>query len=453
MEEEKKNEKTNANTNQDFEVLDFDSAPSSTSNDNVSSDDIIEDVISENVKETNDGDILEETDSTTDDSVVSSPEETDSTTGDSISSTSEDTDSTTDNSIVSNPKEKVIKKEVVKEKEIVEKSDNSKQNNESKNTSNEKTDTKEENQKNDTTVSNNDNVVVKEVVVKKRSVLPTIIMIFVFILLIGAIFALPYINEYFETGKLPGSSNKNSNTNTDTPIDNTQEKEEEKTFSSGIDVKEVLSDIKNIKSYKYENLTSVYVTDEKNEKFTMENNLTYSFNDTKYKIDMNINIADFKYNVTDFYEKLDDKYYIYQNDITTNKYNKDELNQDKFNTIYNLFNNTINYLETNYEIESEKQLDNNETIDITLKTNKDILKNLSYETSRIENNIDTSKLSINEVIVDLYFDSSKELTRIEFTIEDKNIYQNEIDGTIESAVSKYTFSDFNEIKDIELPNI
>ena len=436
MEEEKKNEETNTNTNQDFEVLDFDSAPSSTSNDNVSSDDIIEDVISENVKETNDGDILEEADNTTDDS---------------ISSISEETDNTTDNSIVSNPKEKVIKKEVVKEKEIVEKSDNSKKNNESENTSNEKRDTKEENQKNDTTVSNNDNVVVKEVVVKKRSVLPTIIMIFVFILLIGAIFALPYINEYFETGQLPGSSNKNSNT--DTPIDNTQEKDEEKTFSSGIDVKEVLSDIKNIKSYKYENLTSVYVTDEKNEKFTMENNLTYSFNDTKYKVDMNINIADFKYDVTDFYEKLDDKYYIYQNDITTNKYNKDELNQDKFNTIYNLFNNTINYLETNYEIESEKQLDNNETIDITLKTNKDILKNLSYETSRVENNIDTSKLSINEVIVDLYFDSSKELTRIEFTIEDKNIYQNEIDGTIESAVSKYTFSDFNEIKDIELPNI
>lgn len=350
----------------------------------------------------------------------------------------------------SKPKEeKVIKKEIIKEKvvnkNVEQKIDNPKQ------------DKKNNSKKNSKEIKNNNdntNNVTKEIVVKKKSVIPTLVMIFVFLLLIGSIFALPYINDYFESKK---NQNNNTTNNTVSPTQTDDENNniDDESFKSNIDIDAILNDIKDIKSYKYENLINVYVKDEKNETFTIKNNLIYSFNETKYKIETSKTIADFSYNTVDYYEKIDDKYYIYQNDITTNSYIKDELTQDKFNTIYNLFNNTINYLSDNYEITNEKKNNNStdENINITLKTNIDLLKNLSYETSRISNNIDISKLSTKDVMVDLYFNNDKELTKIEFSIEDKNIYQDTIDGKVESAVSKYTFSNFNNIKDITLPNL
>lgn len=115
----------------------------------------------------------------------------------------------------------------------------------------------------------------------------------------------------------------------------------------------------------------------------------------------------------------------------------------------------IDYLIKDNRIVAEKQIivDDNNHINITIKTDANMLENLSFETDKIQNKIDISKLDIDGIEIELYLDENKDLYKIEFSIEDKNIYQKDIDGDIESIISKYTFDNFNKVKDISLPSI
>ncbi len=346
------------------------------------------------------------------------------------------------------PIEKVIKKETVK-KTITEQKV---QNNKNNNSNNKEAKEKAKENKNSNNTPNN-NVVVKEVVVKKKSIASIIVMIIVFLLLIGAIFALPYVTEFLEKNKAGNTQTSNNTETTQTEENNTTENDND--FKSDIDVEKVLTEIKDIKSYSFENVTDVYVKDKNSETLSIKNDNIYSFNETKYKVEMNKLVADFSYDTVDYYEKLDNTYNSYLQDITTKEYTKSQITSDAFNAVYNLFADTIDYLIEDNEITNEKQInvDGESHINITLSTSIDILKNLSFETNRIQNKIDISKLVIDEVKVELYFDQDKNLYKIEFNVEDKNIYQEDIDGEIESAVSKYTFENFNEIKDISIPGI
>ena len=399
------------NTNEDVEILDFNDSNASLDN---NQDNIIQNEVIDEVSPDKDNNIVNDT-------------------NDNIT------------------KEKVIKKETVKKIVTEQKVEDNKSNNNSSNNDKKIKEKSNNNDKNINTPSNN-NVVVKEVVVKKKNISSIIVMIIVFLLLILAIFALPYVTEFLDKDKannIQTSNNAEQTTQENNTIENNGE------FKSGIDVEKALTDVKDIKSYSFENVTDVYVKDKNSETLSIKNDNIYSFNETKYKIEMNKLVADFSYDTVDYYEKLDNTYNSYLQDITTKEYTKSEINVDSFNTIYNLFPNTIDYLIEDNEITNEKQVnvDGEDHINITLNTSIDILKNLSFETNRIQNEIDISKLSIDGVNVDLYFDQDKNLYKIEFSIEDKNIYQEDIDGDIESAVSKYTFEDFNEIKDISIPSI
>jgi len=283
---------------------------------------------------------------------------------------------------------------------------------------------------------------------EKKGIKPILISILVFLLLFAVVFALPFITDYFESQKnlkpnIPNNTNPNEN---DKVTQN---------YKSGIDVTKSLEKIKNMKSYTYENHISVYVKDNKNQTLTIKNNYTYSFNETKYKVETNKIVADFSYDTIDYYEKLDDNYNFYINDITTKEYSVENISIDKFNILYNVYGNTITYLINNYEIINEKQItvDDETHINITLKTSLEILNNQSVETTRVQNKVDITKLSIDSVNVDLFFNKNKDLYKIEFVIEDKNAYQESIDGQIESSVVRHTFKNFNKIKDIVIPEI
>ena len=285
---------------------------------------------------------------------------------------------------------------------------------------------------------------------KNKNIKSSIVMIIVFILLIGSIVALPYVTEFFENIKTINST-PNVNSAQKENIDNTKEDN----FVSNIDVFQSLNNIKDIKSYMYENTIDIYVKDDNNETVSIKNNNVYSFNETKYKIETNKLMADFSYESIDYYEKLDDVYYEYLYDITTKEYTKTEIILDKFNIIYNIFSNMINYIIDDYTIDNEKQIvvDEKNHTNIAIKTSIDMLKNLSFENSKIQNIIDISKLTISDILIDLYYDENKDLYKIEFIIEDKDIYQDSVEGEIESVVSKYSFDGFNKIEDITLPNI
>lgn len=313
-------------------------------------------------------------------------------------------------------KEEVVKTEIKSTKKSIEKEENNKKN-------------------------------IKNETKSKKSIKPIIVSILVFLLLFGVVFALPFISDYFE-GQKNLKPIKNQNGSNENIIENPN-------FKSGINVNEALGKIKDMKSYTYENHISVYVKDNKNETLTIKNNYTYSFNETKYMVEMNKVVADFSYDTVDYYEKLDDIYNFYINDITTKEYSIESINLDKFNILYNIYGDTINYLINNYEIVSEKQIkvDNEKHINITLKTPLELLNNQSIKTTRVQNKIDISKLSIDDVNVDLYFNENKELYKFEFSIEDKNAYQESIDGEIESSIVRHTFKDFNKIKDIKIPEL
>ena len=271
--------------------------------------------------------------------------------------------------------------------------------------------------------------------------------IFIFAILMGAIIALPFLNDYVNSRSNTLGSNTNKQNN-----ETTKENEE---FESNIDVTSVLTSIKDYKNYQYQNMNDVYTKDNKNQPLSIKNNYTYLFNETKFGIQINKVVADFSYDTKDYYEKLDEKYNLYVNDITTKTYTVQNTTVEEFDNIYNMFPKMIDYLIANHKVVKEKQIivGKEKHIDITLKVSKDILNNLSVGTERIQNKLDVSKLSVEFIEVDLLFDTKGKLYRIEFEVEDKFAYHEVIDSEVESALLKYVFTDFNKIPDIELPTL
>lgn len=271
--------------------------------------------------------------------------------------------------------------------------------------------------------------------------------IFIFAILMGAIIALPFLNDYVNSRSNTLGSNTNKQNN-----ETTKENEE---FESNIDVTSVLTNVKDYKNYQYQNMNDVYTKDNKNQPLSIKNNYTYLFNETKFEIEINKIVADFSYDTKDYYEKLDEKYNLYVNDITTKTYTVQNTTVEEFDNIYNMFPKMIDYLIANHKVVKEKQIivGKEKHIDITLKVSKDILNNLSVGTERIQNKLDVSKLSVEFIEVDLLFDTKGKLYRIEFEVEDKFAYHEVIDSEVESALLKYVFTDFNKIPDIELPTL
>ena len=269
--------------------------------------------------------------------------------------------------------------------------------------------------------------------------------ILIFAILLGTIIALPFLNDYINNNQINGNSIQNQTNN----ISNTSTEE----FKSNIDVSEALEEVKDYKNYQYQNINTISTKDNTDQILSLKNSYTYLFNETKFNIKINKVVADFTYDVEDYYEKLDETYNLYINDITTKTYTKNITTKEEFDMISNIFPNMINYLINNYKIEEEKQVkvDNEDHIVITLKVSKDIINNLSIETDRIQNKIDTTKLSEDFIYVDLLFDEDDKLYKIEIEIEDKFAYQEQIENEVESAILKYTFTDFNKIEDITLP--
>ena len=270
--------------------------------------------------------------------------------------------------------------------------------------------------------------------------------IFIFVILAGAIIALPFLNEYVNN-----KTRENYNQNNCNDITNSTTND----FKSNIDIKKVLTEIKEYRNYKYQNINDIYTKDNQNQPLSIKNSYTYLFNETKFGIEINKKVADFSYETKDYYEKLDDKYNLYINDITTKTYSLKDTTIDEFNNIYNMYPKMIDYLIANYKLVSEKQVKvaQKEHINITLKVSKEMLNNLLIETNRIQNKLDVSKLSSEFIEVDLLFNENKKIYKIEFSIEDKFAYQEALDGEVESAIIKYIFTDFNKIDDIKLPEL
>ena len=270
--------------------------------------------------------------------------------------------------------------------------------------------------------------------------------ILIFAILLGAIIALPFLNDY--VNKRQNSSNLNQ-------VENNSNKTTTEEFKSNIDVGKALSSIKDYKNYQYQNINTISTKDNTEQLLTIKNNYIYNFNETKFEVSINKVVADFSYDVKDYYEKLDDVYNLYINDITTKSYNKRTTTEEEFNNLINIFPNMINYLMGNYKVTEEKEIKvgNENHIDITLKVSKDILNYLSIETDRIQNKIDPNVLSEDFVNVDLLFDENEKLYKIEIEIEDQNAYEEPMENNVESAILKYIFTDFNKIQDITLPTV
>ena len=86
-----------------------------------------------------------------------------------------------------------------------------------------------------------------------------------------------------------------------------------------------------------------------------------------------------------------------------------------------------------------------------MKVPVEILKYFSVETDRIQNNIDISKATTEFITAELLFDEDEKLEKIEFIVEDKNLYQEKLDEEVESSVLKYSFTELNKIEDLSLP--
>jgi len=287
------------------------------------------------------------------------------------------------------------------------------------------------------------NKTIKKGKIKWKSV---ILGIFIFAMLFGAIIALPFISNYVHKKEL----NKQNNSE---PINNISSTNEE--FRSNIDVKKALNGIKDYRNYQYQNINAISTKDNTEQLISIKNNYVYSFNETKFEVYINKIVADFSYEIKDYYEKLNDDYNLYINDITTKTYTKKNTAAEEFDRLISVFPNMINYLINNYNVSEEKLLKvgNEEHIDITLKVSKDIVNNMSVETDRIQNKIDSTNLEQEFVYVDLLFDEEQKLYRIEIEIEDKNAIQEQLENTVESAILKYIFTDFNKTVDITIPEL
>lgn len=273
--------------------------------------------------------------------------------------------------------------------------------------------------------------------------------ILIFAILLGVIIALPFINDYVNKKENIQIINNNDNNDNNNSTNTTQD------FKSNIDVKKALESIKNYKNYQYQNINIISIKDNTEQLMTIKNNYVYNFNETMFEVLINKTVVDFSYEVKDYYEKLDDVYNLYVNDITTKAYTKKNTTKEEFDSIINIFPNMINYLIENYNVNEEKQIKvgNEQHTDITLKVSKEIINNMSIETNRIQNKIDSNKLEEGFIFVDLLFDKNNNLYKIEIEIEDKNAYQEQIENSVESAILKYIFTDFNKIADITLPTL
>lgn len=269
--------------------------------------------------------------------------------------------------------------------------------------------------------------------------------VLIFVSLFVAIIALPFISNH--VNKKASSQNINQ---TGGNANSTTEE-----FKSNIDVKKALQSIKDYKNYQYQNINTISTKDNTEQLMSIKNNYIYSFNETRFEVYINKTVADFSYEIKDYYEKLDDIYNLYINDVTTKTYTKKNTIVEDFDKLTNMFPNMINYLINNYNVSEEKLLKvgNEKHIDITLKVPKDIVNNMSVETDRIQNKIDSTKLEQDFVYVDLLFDKNEKLYRIEIEIEDKNASQELLENSVESAILKYIFTDFNKTVDITLPTL
>ncbi len=302
-------------------------------------------------------------------------------------------------------------------------------------------DTKEEN-----VLKNNEIPEEKNITVKKKIKWKSVILgILIFGALLGTIIALPFISDHV--------NRKASSQNLNQTEGNTNSTTEE--VNSNIDVKKALQGIKDYKNYQYQNINTISTKDNTEQLMSIKNNYIYSFNETRFEIYINKTVADFSYEIKDYYEKLDDVYNLYINDVTTKTYTKKNTTVEDFDKLTNMFPNMINYLINNYNVVEEKLLKvgNEEHIDITLQVPKEIVNNMSVETDRIQNKIDFTKLEQDFVYVDLLFDKNEKLYKIEIEIEDVNASQEQFENSVESAILKYIFTDFNKTVDITLPSL
>lgn len=270
--------------------------------------------------------------------------------------------------------------------------------------------------------------------------------ILIFIILFAVIITLPFMSSIVNKRTTKEQNNQISNNNT-----NTINKE----FKSNIDVKKKLEQIKQYKNYQYQNINIISTKDNKEQLMSIKNNYIYNFNETKFEVYANKVIADFPYETKDYYEKLDDVYNLYIDDITTKTHNKRNTTSEEFNKIINIYPNVINYLIENYNVSEEKLLKvgKEEHVDITLKVSKEIVNYLSVETDRIKNKVDYTKLEQDFVYVDILFDEDDNLYKIEIEIEDKNTCQETLEQEVESSILKYIFTDFNKTVDVTIPSI
>ena len=270
--------------------------------------------------------------------------------------------------------------------------------------------------------------------------------ILIFIILFAVIITLPFMSSIVNQRTTEEQNNQISNNNT-----NTVNKE----FKSNIDVKKKLGQIKQYKNYQYQNINIISTKDNKEQLMSIKNNYIYSFNETKFEVYANKVIADFPYETKDYYEKLDDVYNLYVDDITTKTHNKRNTTSEEFDKLINMYPNVINYLIENYSVSEEKLLKvgNEEHVNITLKVSKEIVNYFSVETDRIKNKVDSTKLEQDFIYVDLLFDEDDNLYKIEIEIEDKNTCQETLEKEVESSILKYIFTDFNKTVDITIPSI
>lgn len=235
-------------------------------------------------------------------------------------------------------------------------------------------------------------------------------------------------------------------------IDNSDKKDEKKTeekiIKSDFDIKQELEKIINCKNYKYTNNINVYIKDSESSIYKI--NKEYTYNDNIYKIDKLQTIQNIEYKNTNYYVKTETEILEYVNDLTSDTYIRNNIDENKYNANI-VFTNFINYLKDNYEISQEKKLtiDNNEIINVTLSANKDILNTLLVNDGSIN---DINKLSINNININLYFKGdTKKLYEISFKIEDKNAYQQDISNEIEYSTNTFKFDQFDNIDEISLP--
>ena len=230
--------------------------------------------------------------------------------------------------------------------------------------------------------------------------------------------------------------------------DNNSKKENKEEIKYDINISEKLKEFQNTNNYIFENNINVYTNGDSNSIYKINNKFVY--NENKYKLEKNQTVQNIEYKNTNYYIRNENEIFEYFNDLTSDTYTRNAIDENNYNSRI-VFDKFIEYLINNNEVIKENiiNIDNNEMIKVTLKTNKDILNTIS-----IDNNltIDTNKISISDINIDLYFNKSDEkLNEICFKLEDKHAYQGNINTEIDYSTIIFKFYDFNKVSDIELP--